>query len=70
MGLGFKEFNIMSHKSGKRNVGMAYQASTHGLDAYMKARKSGGTQTMNFYEDPCLFKQKTSGDIDNYKKEQ
>ena len=49
--MGFKSGNFLSHKSGQGNVGRAYFASTQGLDTYMKARKVGQTQTMNFFDD-------------------
>ena len=49
MGMGFKMSNIMNHGSGVQNVKHAYNMSSEGLDTYMKDRKRGATQTMNFY---------------------
>jgi len=49
MSMGFKMANIMSHKSGHDNIQHAYNMSSEGLDTYMKGRKRGETQTMNFY---------------------
>jgi len=51
MDLGFKMGNIMNHKSGDENVQAAYACNTQGLDTFMKCRKAGVTQTMNFYDD-------------------
>jgi uncharacterized protein YegL len=61
MDMGFKASNIMSHKSGRYNVKTAYTCSTQGLDGYMKARKRGVTQIMNFYNDDS----KTDDEPDN-----
>jgi uncharacterized protein YegL len=51
MGMGFKAANFMSHKSGDENVKAAYAETTDGLDTFMKMRKTGKTQIMNFYSD-------------------
>ena len=50
MSMGFKAGNIMSHGSGDQVVAQAYHMSSEGLDDYMKLRKRGATQTMNFYD--------------------
>ena len=47
--MGFKVGNIMSHGSGDEVVAQAYHMSSNGLDTFMKSRKRGQTQTMNFY---------------------
>lgn len=51
MDMGFKMGNIKSHKSGDENIKSAYACNTQGLDTFMKCRKAGVTQTMNFYDD-------------------
>lgn len=51
MSMGFKMSNIMSHKSGDKNVAHAYHMSSNGLDTYMKSRKRGATQSMNYFDD-------------------
>jgi uncharacterized protein YegL len=50
MDMGFKMSNTMSHKSGARNVAAAYACSTEGLGNFVKSRKMGETQSMNFYD--------------------
>lgn len=71
MDIGFKGNNIMSHKSGINNTQTAYACSTQGLDSYMKLRKRGGTQTMNFYNSNTSDKPKPvwnvneSGDLNS-----
>jgi len=51
MSMGFKAGNIMNHGSDRGVVAQAYHMSSEGLDTYMKSRKRGATQTMNFYAD-------------------
>jgi hypothetical protein len=48
--MGFKAANIMSHKSGNKEITHAYACSTNGLGDYLSARKRGIKQTMNFYD--------------------
>lgn len=45
--MGFKMNNIMSHN--KSEVQYAYSVTTQGLDSYLKSRKDGETQVMNWY---------------------
>jgi hypothetical protein len=50
MGMGFKMSNIMNYAGDKGSVQHAYHMSSEGLDTYMKGRKLGQTQTMNFFD--------------------
>ncbi len=46
-GMGLKAGNIMAHS--KANVATAYACSTEGLGDFMKMRKRGQTQSMNYF---------------------
>ena len=62
MGMGFKMSNIMSHGSDRNAVASAYHMSSVGLDTYMKDRKRGQTQTMNFFDDGSNNKNESDED--------